>query len=209
MQGPTQPASSAQAFHPPRTNAPHEAPASTPEARIEAVYDRAAPALYRFFLVRLSNDSHTASDLMQQLWLAAVRNARAVPEHELEFWLRSVARRLLASHWRTHTRALRFRADAAAGSARTTAASSLADQLTTRLLPPSVLESDETRTLILLALTDLPADDQHLIIEHYFRGVPHAQIAEREGSTPRAIEGRLYRARQALRKRLTNLASLD
>lgn len=174
--------------------------------RIEAAYDRAAAGLHRFFVVRLGGDTHGAADLMQQLWLAALKNARAVPENELEFWLRSVAWRLLASHWRSNGR---MRVRHADGPTAHRIAAALAEQFGTRHLPPSLLEHDETRRLVMLALTDLPTDDQQLIIDHYFRGDEFASIAQRLNTTARAVEGRVYRARQALRQRLAVLARND
>jgi DNA-directed RNA polymerase specialized sigma24 family protein len=51
----------------------------------------------------------------------------------------------------------------------------------------------------------LATDDQNLILQHYFDSRSQSDIAKTMGITLRAVEGRLYRARQALRDRLQHL----
>lgn len=175
---------------------------------IEAVYDRCAEALHRFFLVRTGRDNHLSQDLMQQLWVAALKTGRAVPEGELEFWLRAVARRLLATHWRRASvrgRSISLDATNAPVIAGDTRARDLSQRLTTTHLTPDLVADNEVRQRLLLAITDLSPDDQTLIFAHYFEGAPQTTIAQRLNVSPRAIEGRLYRARQALRRRLSQL----
>ncbi|MGH7132941.1 MAG: RNA polymerase sigma factor [Phycisphaerales bacterium] len=164
---------------------------------LEPVYDRCAASLYRYFMVRTSRNHDLASDLMQQLWLAALRNAAGVPADELEFWLRSVAGNLLATHWRRAASAPLANRDPRL-------ANDLAARLTEQPLPESVLTDADTQHQLLLALTELPADDQDLLIAHYLRSVPQSALAQQLGVSVRAIEGRLYRARQALKDLLAS-----
>lgn len=165
---------------------------------LEPVYDRCAASLYRYFMVRTSRNHDLASDLMQQLWLAALRNAAGVPADELEFWLRSVAGNLLATHWRR-----------VASAPHANRNPRLANDLASRLseqhpLPESVLSDSDTQQQLLLALTELPSDDQDLLIAHYLRSVPQSALAQQLGVSVRAVEGRLYRARQALKELLAS-----
>ena len=85
-------------------------------------------------------------------------------------------------------------------------AAELANRLVEEELPPEVLERKEVRDQLLLAITELPSGDQDLIAGHYFDGAAFAELARRTGLSERAIEGRLYRARQALREKLRHLA---
>lgn len=174
---------------------------SNPVEALQNAYDRCAPSIYRFFMARTSNDGHTCEDLMQQLWLALASNAARVPVDQLEFWLRGVARNLLNTHWRKRSRRV---ADYPAASP-AQAGRELADRIGAERLPASILEKQEVRDALLLAVTDLPSGDQDLILAHYFEGVPQTELANRLGMSARAIEGRLYRARQALREKLTRL----
>lgn len=183
----------------PASQASTGAQSRSPAGGMEAEYDRCAPLLYRFFAVRLSRDGHAADDLMQQLWLAASRNGAAVPAGECEFWLRGVARNLLATHWRTHARSI------AAPVADPALAAELAQALDAAPLPSTLLARREVQHQLLLALTRLNAEDHDLIVAHYWRGVEFAELGRRLGISARAVEGRLYRARAALRDRLNSL----
>lgn len=184
---------------------PHTLSASMPAreslATLESVFDRCSSALYRFVCVRVGGDRHLADDLMQQLWLQARTAATAVPPASLEAWLRTVARNLLRTHWR-----VKARRPAHVPIPDADLAARLADRLVSADLPAEQLQQREVRDQLLLAMTALPADDQALIIGCYFQNESHQALATRWGVSERAIEGRLYRARQALRQ---HLASLD
>lgn len=168
---------------------------------LQQAFDRCAASIYRFFMIRTGNDGHLAEDLMQQLWVAMASNALRVPGDEMEFWLRGVARNLLNTHWRK-----KARRPADTPGANPELGRELADRIGVEKLPAAVLEKREVRQALLLAITELPASDQELIIAHYFEGVPQTLLAERAGVSARAIEGRLYRARQALRDQLAHVA---
>lgn len=169
-------------------------------AGVTEAFDRYGPALYRYLVVRAGGDTHLADDLMQQLWLQAANGQAAVPEDEFEFWLRGVARNLIRAHWRQARRRPKHLpiADPELSSA-------LADRLADEELPPQVLERKEVRDQLLLALTDLSSQEQELIIGRYFGNRTHAELADATGLSVRAVEGRLYRARQALHRRLREL----
>jgi RNA polymerase sigma factor (sigma-70 family) len=164
---------------------------------LAAAYDRFGPSIYRFFYIRVSRDEHLAADLMQQLWAAAAKNATKVPEAEIEFWLRGVARTLLNTHWR---RVSVRPAHVAMDDSLTGAA--LAQRMTRERLPDEECNRRETQDRLLLAITRLPQADQDLIFAHYFEGAQQVDLSKRLGLSARAIEGRLYRARQLLRDAL-------
>ncbi len=155
--------------------------------------------LYRYVVVRLGGDAATADDVMQDVWIEANRGGGPVPEAEWEAWLRGVARNLLRQHWRKAQRR------AALPTANVEVAAQVASVLDQRELPDELLARQEVRDQILLALTTLPAADQEVIVRHHFRGEPQSRIAEELGCSARAVEGRLYRARRALREALSHL----
>ncbi len=69
------------------------------------------------------------------------------------------------------------------------------------------LARKEVQDQLLLALTGLSGDAQELLIGSYFEGRSHAELASMLNVSERAIEGRLYRARVALRDKLAHLYS--
>lgn len=170
-------------------------------ARLEAVFTACAPTFYRYAAVRIG-DAHLAEDLVQQLWIQASGNRRCVPPEELEYWLRGILANLVRTHWRRTGRR-----------PRTVAQSEVAADLASRIdredLPDALLERHEVREQLSLALTELPAEMQRLIEEHYFHEQSHAALALMLGTTERAVEGRLYRARQRLKQALGELGPED
>ncbi|MBN1943787.1 MAG: sigma-70 family RNA polymerase sigma factor [Phycisphaerae bacterium] len=162
---------------------------------------RNAQGLWRFLLVRVGGDENLAEELMQELCLQASRTGAGVDRTEhIDAWLFGVARNVLRRHWRTITRRRRNLPEA-----RLDVGTELADMLDGEPLPNDYIERREVRQQVLLALTALPTDDQNLILQHYFDGQSQADIAAALDVSVRAIEGRLYRARQTLRERLRHL----
>jgi RNA polymerase sigma-70 factor (ECF subfamily) len=157
--------------------------------------------VWRFLLVRVGGDENLAEELMQEFCLQATRSYRAAGSAKnINAWLFGVARNVLRRHWRTITRRRRNLPQV-----HLDVGVELADMLESTVLPMDHLERREVREQVLLALTSLSTDDQNLILQHYFDGRSQTDIATQRGISPRAIEGRLYRARQALRERLHHL----
>ncbi len=170
-------------------------------ARVEAAFDRHSSATYRFVVVRVGGDRHLADDLMQQLWLQCIGSQTVtIPDDRLEFWFRGIAKNLLRSHWRT-TRNRPTHLPIAEPAL----ASELAEKLSSEELPAAALERREVCDQLSLALTALPTVEQELMVGYYFRDRTHAELAELLGISTRSVEGRLYRARQALRQELLGL----
>ena len=170
---------------------------------MHAAFDRCSRAIYRYIVVRVG-DPHLADDLMQQLWLQARTGRSDVPPAQQEFWLRGIAKNLVRSHWRREKRR---------GMRTVSADPALAGELAERMcrdpLPTEFMERREMQTQLLLAITELGTNEQELIIGHYFRGLPHADLARELGLSLRAIEGRLYRARRQLRDKLKHLVEAE
>ncbi len=167
---------------------------------IESAFDRYSRSLYHYVVARTGGNADLADDVMQQVWLQAVREGGSVPIEEMEFWLRRVATNALRAHWRKqrgrppHVPVPQPRL-----------AKELAQRLDSQPLPDDELDRRDVRDQLLLAITTLTASDQELIIGRYFHGRSLAQLAESLGIGHRAVEGRLYRARQALKDELRQL----
>ena len=73
-------------------------------------------------------------------------------------------------------------------------------------LPPEWLAQKEVRDQLLLAITELMAPEQNVIYRFYFAGESYKELAEASGISVRSVEGRLYRARAELRRKLAHLA---
>ena len=163
---------------------------------VQRCYEACCESFHRYFVVR-TRDDHLVDDLMQQLWLRARLGEPNLRGGNPEPWLWSIARNLLReAARRTGRRALegpRVNADLAY---------QLAEQFDTVDLPDAALQRQETKDQLLLGLTALRDEPQSLLVNFYFAGRSLADLAALHDTTPRAIEGRLYRARAALRDQL-------
>jgi len=70
------------------------------------LYERHERAIYRFFL-RQGTAAELADDLLQETWLAVVRNAaKFEPRAKFTTWLYTVARSKMIDHWRARDDAI-------------------------------------------------------------------------------------------------------
>lgn len=68
--------------------------------------------------------------------------------------------------------------------------------------PEEVVLRKEKQAIIKQALLELPAKERLLFYRKYYYKQPTAQIAAEMGMTERAVEGKLYRLKKQLRKKL-------
>lgn len=162
------------------------------ETQITAIYRETVAPLYGYVSRRCGGERQVAEDVTQETWLRAVRAWRrtGVPDTPLA-WLTTVARNLLLNQHRRPE------------------ALSIDD-----VPPTSVLEaldrdtagdSAEIAELVTRALTRIPADEARLLEAFHFERCRVAGLAERYGISERAVEGRLRRARERLRRELETI----
>ena len=157
--------------------------------QLEAVYDDTIVALYRYASRRCGGNRPLAEDITQEVWLRAVKHWRrsGIPETPLA-WLTAVARNLIVSHLR--------RRDPL----------SLADTPVADILAAvendAFSESAAVASAVTRALDRMPAREAQLIEAFHYERCRISQIAADKGLTERAVEGRLRRARERLRREL-------
>ncbi|HWA25075.1 MAG TPA: sigma-70 family RNA polymerase sigma factor [Lacunisphaera sp.] len=185
------------ADHPDTARVPNLAQLTMAMARGEdaawSEFNRAyGPAVFRQLLALTRGDHALAQDALQQTYLRVAKHVRPC-ESEAMFkgWLRTVARSALLDCWRRRRSftALLFRKQQE---------------------PPELANpADDDRLVAQLdgALSRLDAADRSLLEAKYFSGREVRSLAEQLGLTPKAVESRLTRAREALRREL--LAALQ
>jgi len=135
---------------------------------------------------RLS-DRHLAEDAAQEAFatacrqLSLLRDGRRFPE-----WLGTMCRRTASRMARSRRRHSPI--DAAA--------------VATRQNP----DNSEAVVRVQQALEQLPAAGREVILLHYFSGLSYEEISQTLGITPRSVQGRLQRARGALKQQLAQAA---
>jgi RNA polymerase sigma-70 factor (ECF subfamily) len=68
---------------------------------------------------------------------------------------------------------------------------------------------EERRQKILEALAELPEEDRLVVVLKHMEGLSYKEIAEISMTTVSSVESRLFRARQTLRKKITQLLNSD
>lgn len=162
------------------------------EAELVRIYRAHTGTLYAFVSRRVGGDRTLAEDIVQDAWLRAVDSwpRRGVPDHP-RAWLIRVARNLLVSHFRRR---------------RPTPVDPAALELEADDYRP---ETPRAAALVSWGLARMRRGQAALLEAFYFDGKSTRAIAEENGLSERAVEGRLRRARQNLEKRLRPYVSAE
>jgi RNA polymerase sigma-70 factor (ECF subfamily) len=154
------------------------------EDSIRRIYRDTLDDFYGVVSRRCDGDRELTEDVVQETWLRAVRawQLDGIPEKPMA-WLTTVASRILANHFR------RRRPERLDESAHDVEATDSTERL-------------ERRSLLERALARLPALQGRLLEAFHFEEHPMADIAREHGLSERAVEGRLRRARQNLRREI-------
>ena len=157
------------------------------ERRWLACYRETIGPLWTYVARRTAGDRALCEDVVQEAWLRALGAwaGRGVPRDPLA-WLRTTARNLLANHHRR-------RGPVAASAEIERALAPAGDGP-----PPSA----DAVAALHLALDRLRRGPARLIEAFHLEGRDVASIARELGVSERAVEGRLRRARSALRRAL-------
>jgi RNA polymerase sigma factor (sigma-70 family) len=149
------------------------------------LYERYAHFVWRYVSSRLRDDEHTSRDVMSETFLAAIRSL-SISDTVIESvagWLATIARHKLVDHFRQKP----------------------PEQLPSEGLPARV-ESEcssnaSTRHDDIEDVFSRLADDERIVLEwKYLEDLSVRTIAGRLGRTERAVDGLLYRARDAFRQ---------
>lgn len=145
------------------------------------------PALFSQLLALTRGDHDLAKEALQSTYLRVAKHVRPCDaEAMFRSWLRTVARSALQDCWRRQR--------------------SFTDLLFRKYQEPSELADRASDDLLVAeldaALGRLDAADRALLEEKYFNGCEVRAIAEKLALSPKAVESRLTRARDALRREL-------
>ena len=155
-------------------------------------YDRYVTATYAFIAHLVAGDRVLAEELHQEAWMTAMSaiDQFAPEQGEFRAWLFGIARRRVAMHFRrSDVRATSRILEATDGE--------LSDD--DQLLPADIMESVERADAVRAALTELDEPARDVLVNKYVDSLSVAEIADRIGKSPKAVESMLTRARSRLR----------
>lgn len=157
--------------------------ASGDEAAFQELYDRYQARLFRLAVVLSRGDESLAHETVQSAMLTAARKLRPLETEEHVWnWLARVARQHLTKAWRRQQREPNV-----VSLAELPEASELAKS-------DSVLEES-----LDAAVNLLDGDDRQVVELFYYEALSQKEIADRLGSSVKAVSNRLERARTRIR----------
>ena len=151
------------------------------------------------FLFRYTGNEAAALDLAQETFVRIFENRHSFRGGAFSAWLFSIAANLGKNHARWQARHPTVSLDAVQdgpGAFPSPAAS-----------PSEHAASEELAAAVRNAIHGLPHDLKTVTLLFEYQEQSHGEIAAALGCTPKAVETRLYRARQILRERLARWVS--
>lgn len=168
--------------------------ASGNDPALNALMRRWSPRLSAY-LHRCCSDPTTAADLLQETFVRVYQKRGSYdPARSFSTWIYTIATNLVRNHARWQKRHPITLLDHASLST----SSSPADQHD----PAESLESQERAAAVRAAVQRLPDELQEPLVLSTYEHLTHAQIGTILGLSEKAVEMRLYRARQTLKETL-------
>jgi RNA polymerase sigma-70 factor (ECF subfamily) len=156
------------------------------------LYARYAPGVARYIGHRVP-DPYLAQDFTGETFARALRRIDSVSDQgrDVGAWLTTIARNLLADHWKSHR------------TQRETSVATVADDIPDRDPgPEQAVIAAETAARVRAAVARLTPSQQEVIRLRYFDEVPVAQVAAVIGRTDAAVKALAHRGVAALRAEL-------
>jgi RNA polymerase sigma-70 factor, ECF subfamily len=168
---------------------------------LNALMDRHGQRLFHYLVRQLSNETD-AADLAQEAFVRVYHHrARFDPEQRFSTWLYAIATNLLRDRFRWHQRHPQVSLDAEREEG-----ASILDTLPDAAASASEqMAAEERANEVRAAVESLPEELRTPLILSEYEGLSHAEIGAVLSCTPKAVETRLYRARNHLRKRLAGI----
>jgi len=169
------------------------------DAALNDLMERHATPVFHF-LCRMVGNENDASDLAQETFVRVFR-ARASFRTSEKFstWLFTIAANLARNHFRWRSRHPNVSLEAETGGTEQTLGSTLPAN---EQAPNEQAQATERAEAVRAAVRKLPEDLREAIVLCEWEELSVAEAAVILETTPKAVESRLYRARQILRERL-------
>lgn len=172
------------------------------DASLNALMDRHAERLFHY-LVRSLQNEEDAADLAQETFVRIYQNrAKFDPAQKFTTWLYSIAANLVRDRYRWRSRHQQVSLD--------TEPEGTGADLTQTLpslerTPAQTMEIEERSEAVRTAIAALPEELQQPLILAIYQDLSQAEIAAILKCSIKAVETRIYRARQHLRNKLASL----
>ena len=172
------------------------------DAALSELMERHGERLFHYLIRSLQNDDE-AADLAQEAFVRVYHNrVKFDTQQKFSTWLYAIAANLVKDRYRWRSRHPQVSLDAE----NEQTGNSLRDHLPAHDPTPSdCLEADERADAVRRAVAALPDELRTPLILAEYEERSHAEIGGILGCTAKAVEVRIYRARQQLRVSLAGL----
>jgi RNA polymerase sigma-70 factor (ECF subfamily) len=172
------------------------------DAALNDLMDRHGEKLFNY-LIRSLQDENDAADLAQETFVRVYQNrSKFNPSQKFTTWLYAIASNLVRDRYRWRSRHPQVSLDAENDQT----AASLKDILpNVREAPDQNLETEERAEAVRKAVASLPEELRLPLILSVYQELPQAEIAAIVNCSVKAVETRIYRAKQRLRAGLAEL----
>jgi len=172
------------------------------DAALNELMERHAGKLFNYLIRRLQN-KEDAADAAQETFVRVYQNrAKFDTSQRFSTWLYTIATNLVKDRYRYRTRHPQVSLDA---ENEQTGVSFHKNLPAENLTPSDDLQTNERADAVRRAVAALPDDLRTPLILAEYEGRSQAEIGEILGCTAKAVETRIYRARQQLRVALSKL----
>jgi len=147
------------------------------------------------YLIRCLQDEGRAADLAQETFVRVYQHRNKFDARQkFSTWLYTIASNLVRDHfrWKSHHPEIAQEQDNAM-------------EMATELSPTEKVQADERADAVRCAVAQLPEELRTPLILAEYEERSQAEIGEILGCTAKAVETRIYRARQQLRAKLSKL----
>jgi RNA polymerase sigma-70 factor (ECF subfamily) len=166
----------------------------------EVLYRSHQAGVYTFILSQV-REAELAADLTQQAFVRAWESLRRLREPgAFKGWLYRIASNLILDEVKSGRSRLEVAASALGEEDPTATTPAALDDGGN---PEAMLESAELRQAVWAALNELSPEHRAAVVMHHVEGMGVSEIAKAVGVRPGTIMSRLARAREALRKSLS------
>lgn len=164
--------------------------------------DRHAQRLLNYLMRSLQNEED-AADLAQETFVRVFQNRnRFDSKQRFSTWLYAIASNLVKDRFRWRMRHPQISMDVEGNEGQQSMRETLPDQTGS---PSDAAEQEERSEKVRGAVAELPEEMRLPLILAEYEGKSQAEIAEILGCSVKAVETRIYRAGQRLRKELSGL----
>lgn len=173
--------------------------ASGHDAGLNALMERHSLKVYQY-LLRSLQDEHDAQDLAQEAFVRVYQNrSKFDPAQKFTTWLYAIASNLVRDRYRWRARHPQVSMDAESKDGHSELKHTLPDPGAT---PDHELQSAERAEAVKKAVGQLPEELRTPLILAVYQGLSQGEISAVLNCSVKAVETRIYRAKNQLRERL-------